>query len=141
MPPEIVYAEDTAVPSPISGKVPDPLIVRAPVEITKLRELESVLFGSEMAICAVPAVEKRLEGIVAASCADWIRLGCICTVAPPGVVQITWAAELKYCPATVIEVPALPGGALFGETALIVSGEIVNDRVEDAPPVAFITAI
>ena len=69
--------------------------------MVKGREFDSVPSGSEIAICAVPGVVKRFAGIVAASCADWIRLGEICTVAPPGAVQFTMALELKYWPFTV----------------------------------------
>ena len=117
------------------------MVMRIGVSIVNAREFDNVLPGSKMAICAVPAIESRVAGIVAASCADWIRLGVICTVAPLGAVHWMTAPELKYWPLTVIEAALLPDTAAFGVTALIVSGEMVNGKLVDAAPLEFVTAI
>lgn len=115
--------------------------MRTGVLIVKGREFDRVLPGSDIAIWAVPGVESRFAGIVAASCAAWIRLGGICTVVPLGLVHWIAAPALKYCPLTVSVVAPLPEGALVGEAELMVRGEMVKGKDAEGTPPAFITAI
>lgn len=103
----------------------------AMVNGTKLDEMR-LAFATPT--CAVPAVVRKFEGIVAATCAACTRDGEICTICPPGPIHTKLEPGVMFCPATATEVASLPAAVEFGVTPEIAKGEIVNvDRFERAP--------